>query len=170
VPDGTHGNESRRTAVILYDGVCGLCNRWVQFVLRRDRKAVFLFAALQSPVAREILIRHAISPDPLDTIYVVRDFGRATERALSRSSAALYIFSRLGGMWRLAALLRALPQRVRDFLYHSVARHRYLIFGKYNSCLLPETAYRDRFIELRDLACSSEGEYAQPLGRNCGKS
>jgi predicted DCC family thiol-disulfide oxidoreductase YuxK len=83
----------------------------------------------------------------LDTVYVVRDFGRATERVLSRSGAALYIFSRLGGVWRLAGAVRVLPQRIRDSLYDAVARRRYRIFGKYNTCSLPETAYRDRFID-----------------------
>ena len=156
MPDPTH--ESKRLAVILYDGVCGLCNRWVQFVMNRDRKGVFVFATLQSRVAREILARHAISPDPLDTVYVVRDFRRATERVLSRSDAALYVLSHLGGMWRLASMLRTLPGTVPDSLYDLVARRRYRIFCKYNPCLLPEPAYRDRFIDLGDPASSFEGE------------
>ena len=73
------------TALILYDGVCGLCNRGVRFVLKRDRKGVFRFASLQSSAARKILARHGIAPDALDTFYVVRDFGMAGERVLSRS-------------------------------------------------------------------------------------
>jgi len=155
VPD--RARPSQGTAVILYDGVCRLCNRWVRFVLERDREGVFRFAALQSRVAREILAGHGINPDPLDTVYVVLDFGRATERVMSRSAASLYVLSCLGGAWRLAAVLRLLPERIRDSLYDAVARRRYRIFGQYNTCPLPEMAYRDRFIEL-DVAPSPEAE------------
>jgi len=140
--------EGEATAVILYDGLCGLCNRGVRFVLKRDRKGVFRFASLQSSAGREILARHGIAPAALDTFYVVRDFGLAGERVLSKSSAAIYTAARLGGIWKAAAVLRVLPPRVRDLLYDTVARHRYRLFGRYDTCPLPEARYRDRFIDV----------------------
>ena len=142
-----HPREGEGTALILYDGVCGLCNRGVRFVLKRDRKSVFRFVALQSAASKTILARHGIEPDALDTFYVVSDFGMAGERTLSRSAAGLYIAARLGGIWKVAAVLRILPSWLRDLAYDLIARNRYRIFGKYDTCPLPEARYRDRFID-----------------------
>jgi len=87
--------------ILLYDGVCGLCNRFVQFILRHDRRDQFRFAALQSNFARAILHRHGLSPDALDTVYLVFDYGQASERLLSRNDAATAVLKALGGVWRL---------------------------------------------------------------------
>ena len=134
-------------AVILYDGVCGLCNRTVRFVLKHDREGIFRFASLQSTSAREILARHGIAPDAMDTLYLVTELGQAGERVLSKSAAALRIAALLRGIWKAAGLLRFLPRFIRDAAYDTIARHRYRWFGKYQSCPLPEARYRDRFIE-----------------------
>jgi len=142
-----HPREGNATAVILYDGVCGLCNRGVRSVLKRDHKGVFRFASLQSSAGREILARHGIAPNALDTFYVVQDFGLAGERVLSKSSAAIYAAARLGGAWKAAAMLRVLAASVRELVYDAVARHRYRMFGSYDTCPLPEARYRDRFID-----------------------
>jgi predicted DCC family thiol-disulfide oxidoreductase YuxK len=140
--------DEHGTAVILYDGVCGLCNHGVRLVLKRDRKRVFRFASLQSSAGQEILARHGITPDALDTFYVVRDFELAGERVLSKSSAAIYTAARLGGVWKAAAMMRLLPLRVRDWVYDTIARHRYRMFGRYDTCPLPEARYRDRFLDV----------------------
>jgi len=136
------------TSVILYDGVCGLCNRTVRFVLEHDREGVFRFASLQSAAAREILAGHAIASEALDTFYVVCDFRLAGERVLSKSDAAIYTAETLGGVWKAAKILRFVPKRVRDWAYDVVARHRYQMFGKYDACPLPEARYRNRFLDL----------------------
>jgi predicted DCC family thiol-disulfide oxidoreductase YuxK len=141
-------NHRPATAVILYDGVCGLCNRSVRFVLKHDREGVFRFASLQSAAAREILARHGLTPEALDTFYVVADFGLAGERVLSKSGAAIYTAKTLGGGWQVARILGFLPRRLRDWAYDIVARHRYQMFGKYDACPLPEARYRDRFMDL----------------------
>ena len=139
--------DEHGTAVILYDGLCGLCNRGVRFVLRRDSEGVFRFASLQSSAGRETLARHGIAPDALDTFYVVRNPELAGERVLSRSSAVIYTAERLGGAWKAATMLRVLPSRIRDWVYDTIARHRYRMFGRYETCPLPEARYRDRFID-----------------------
>ena len=131
--------------IILYDGVCGLCNRFVQFVLRHDRKDQFRFAPLQSNFARTILERHSLNPEVLDTVYVVFDYGQSSERLLSRSEAASAVLKELGGVWRLwAKLLDFLPKRFRDWRYALVARNRYRFFGKYETCPLPDPRDRDK--------------------------
>jgi predicted DCC family thiol-disulfide oxidoreductase YuxK len=134
--------------IILYDGVCGLCNRFVQFVLRRDKKAFFRFASLQSRFAREVLARHGANTENLDTVCVVGNRGEAGEFLLSRSEAVAFVLRELGGFWRLVgSLLRIIPRLVRDGFYKLVARHRYRIFGRYESCPLPDAATRARFLD-----------------------
>jgi predicted DCC family thiol-disulfide oxidoreductase YuxK len=139
--------QARAGVLILYDGVCGLCNRFVNFVVKHDRRRVFRFASLQSPTAHNILDRHRIRTIPMDTVYVVANFGLPTERVLSKSSATLHILSQLGGAWRLAGVARAVPARLRDLVYDAIARRRYRIFGKYDTCPLPDPSHRDRFID-----------------------
>jgi predicted DCC family thiol-disulfide oxidoreductase YuxK len=135
--------------IILYDGVCGLCNRFVQFVLKRDRKDQFRFAALQSNFARAILQRRGLNPDVLDTVYLVLDCGLPSERLLSRSEAATAVFEKLGGFWRFwAKLPDPLARRLRDWRYAVVARNRYRFFGKYDTCPLPSEKDRHKFLGL----------------------
>jgi predicted DCC family thiol-disulfide oxidoreductase YuxK len=134
--------------VLLYDGVCGLCNRAVQFTLRHDRGDVFRFAALQSELAGRVLARHGETASDLTSVYVVSDLGEAGERLLARSSAVIYLLQALGGRWRgLAALYGALPRRVRDGVYDWVARNRYGFFGKLEACPVPEAGARAKFLE-----------------------
>jgi predicted DCC family thiol-disulfide oxidoreductase YuxK len=131
--------------VLLYDGVCGLCNRLVQFVLRHDTAGRFRFASLQSDYAARILRRHGLDPQDLDTVYVVDGTGG---RPKARSDAVILILHELSGFWSaVATALRIFPRSFRDCGYGIVARHRYRIFGKYESCPLPDKKYRDRFLD-----------------------
>ena len=134
--------------ILLYDGVCGLCNRFVQFILRRDHKAIFRFASLQSAIAARILTRHGASPGDLDTVYVVINHELPDEYLLSRSAAALFVLKQLGGVWRPAAsILQLLPKVLRDPAYNTVARHRYRIFGRSDVCTFPRDADHSRFLD-----------------------
>jgi predicted DCC family thiol-disulfide oxidoreductase YuxK len=135
--------------IILYDGVCGLCNRLNQFVLRRDRTAIFRFATLQSNLAAHILARHGATASDLDTVYVVIDPELPGEYLLSRSDAIAFILKNLGGVWGAWGLLaRVVPGFVRDRLYGIVARNRYRIFGRFESCMVPSPETRDRFLDI----------------------
>ena len=132
--------------ILLYDGVCGLCNRFVQLILRRDRKAVFNFASLQSALAAGILTRHNANPTVLDTVYVVLNHELPDESLLSRSEAVLFVLEQLPGFCRPAgSLLQLLPKFLRDPAYNAVARHRYRIFGRSETCILPNDQDRPRF-------------------------
>jgi predicted DCC family thiol-disulfide oxidoreductase YuxK len=135
--------------ILLYDGVCGLCNRLVQFILKRDRAAIFRFASLQSPFAGRILARYGANPADLDTVYVVVDHNGEGELLLARSDAVVFILSRLGGVWRATTfLLPIVPRPLRDWAYRIVARNRYRIFGRYDTCPLPSEDTCDRFLDL----------------------
>jgi predicted DCC family thiol-disulfide oxidoreductase YuxK len=134
--------------IVLYDGVCGLCNRLVQFLLKHDSHDRFRFASLQSEFARQVLTRHDADPHDLDTVYVVKDFGHPDESLLARSDAVLYMLQQLGGIWKLTAVGRVLPRRLRDAIYSVVATNRYRVFGKYESCMLPEPKHRARFLDV----------------------
>jgi predicted DCC family thiol-disulfide oxidoreductase YuxK len=141
---------SHPNPIILYDGVCGLCNRLVQFVLRHDSQERFRFASLQSDFAAQVLRRHGAAPEDLDTMYVVLGHGLADERLASRSDAAIVVLRELGGGgWSLlGAVLRVLPRWLRNWGYNLVARNRYRVFGKYDSCPIPSEKDRGKFLDL----------------------
>jgi len=134
--------------VVLYDGVCGLCNGVVKFLLPRDRDQRLRFAALQGVYATAALARHAVVPPPGDpeSIVVIEQPGTADERLYFRSEAALRIGAALPGPWRLAGLFRLVPRVVRDWVYDRVARSRYRIFGRSDACPMPTPASRARFL------------------------
>jgi predicted DCC family thiol-disulfide oxidoreductase YuxK len=134
--------------LLLYDGVCGLCNRMNQFVLKRDRGDLFRFSALQGELGRGLLSRHGRDPDRLDTFYVVVDRGTPAERLLSRSDAAVFVLRSLGWPWRAAAaVLRLLPRRLRDAGYNVIARNRYRWFGQHDTCPIPDPRHRMKFLD-----------------------
>ena len=132
--------------IVLYDGVCGLCNRFVRIILQRDPEGVFRFAALQGEFARAALARHASSREPLETMYVLLAPDTPDERLLSHSDAAVYILRHIRGPLRAARALRYLPRCLRDWMYGVMARSRYRWFGKYESCPVPEPGWRERFV------------------------
>lgn len=133
--------------LILYDGVCGLCNGLNQFLLARDRADRFRFASLQGHLAREVLRRHGRNADDLDTVYVLPDYGTPTERLLSRSRAIIHVLTSLGGLWRAARLLGLFPVALADVLYTFVARRRYGWFGRYDACPMPLPHHRAKFLD-----------------------
>jgi predicted DCC family thiol-disulfide oxidoreductase YuxK len=133
--------------ILLFDGLCGLCDRAVQFVLRHDSNDTFRFAPLQSEFAAQILHRGHFSPTECNTFVLVLDFERPEERLLIRSDAALTVLSRLGLPWKLlAAIARICPRALRDLIYQRVARNRYRIFGRYNSCVVPGSTEKHKFL------------------------
>jgi predicted DCC family thiol-disulfide oxidoreductase YuxK len=132
--------------VLLYDGVCGFCNKTVQMILDHDRKGTMRFAALQSDYGRAVVERHAELRGVDSVVYVEHSEERG-ERVYVRSDAALRVLKYLGGAWRLLLVAYVLPRPVRDFFYDLFARNRYRLFGKYESCMLPPPEVRSRFLD-----------------------
>src|SRR5262245_56461890 len=118
-PSRTLVDLASERAIVLYDGVCGLCNRATRFALPRDRNDRLMFAPLQSDFGRAILERHGKPTDVLDTFYLAVDHGKPTERLYERSRAVLHVLFELGGLWRaLAIVLWIVPSFVLDVLYN----------------------------------------------------
>ena len=135
--------------IILYDGVCGLCNRVVQFILKRDSRDRFRFAPLQSQFAGELLKKHRQSAEKLETIFLVLDCNQPTERLQTSSTAAISIYRELGIFWKISAnLLAIVPKPIREWGYRWVASNRYRIFGKYETCPLPKASDRHKFLDV----------------------
>lgn len=139
------------TTLLLYDGLCGLCNGLVRFLVARDRRGVIRFAALQSQVARDLLVANGRDPDDLATVYVVADWQTSGERLLMRSRAVLHAVGRLGGAWLwLARAASLVPSTIADLVYAGVARIRYRVFGRYDVCALPPAEWRQRFLDRQE--------------------
>ena len=127
--------------VILYDGVCVFCSRWVRFVAARDKERRFRFTAIQSGYGTRLARAFGINPDDPDTNAVVHG-----GEVFVKSDAALTVLSLLPG-WRWVGVLRLVPKPWRDAVYNLVARNRYRIFGKYEVCFVPDAELRARVME-----------------------
>jgi predicted DCC family thiol-disulfide oxidoreductase YuxK len=127
--------------VILYDGVCVFCSRWIRFIAWRDVQRRFRFTAIQSGYGTRLAQAFGIDPEDPDTNAVIHG-----GEAFFKSDAALTVLSNLPG-WRWVRALRAVPKPLRDAVYSLVARNRYRIFGKFDECFLPDAAFRARVLE-----------------------
>ena len=133
--------------LVLYDGVCGLCSRLVQFLLARDRHGVFDFASLQSATGSALVEQAGGNPGELTSFYVVENYRTPQARAFTRGRAALFVAGELGWPWKLLRVLAVLPTTVVDCAYDSAARWRYALFGRRAKCLVPAPEFRRRFID-----------------------
>ena len=129
------------SAIIVFDGVCALCNGWVDFLLARDRHQRYSFAAMQSPAGRRLLATHGLDPDDPASFLLLDGQGAQTD-----TDAITRVLSGLGGGWRIAALGRLLPRAIRDRLYRIVARNRYRLFGRRDACRMPDPSQQHRFL------------------------
>jgi len=134
-------------AVLLYDGVCGLCQRTVRWMLRHDPEGRLLFAPQQWPIAAEVFAHHAIEMEQVNSVVLVSNFGEADERIAVRSDAILGCLNILGGNWAvLGGVVRMVPRGLRDAVYQWIARNRIRFFGAAELCALPGPAERARFL------------------------
>ena len=127
--------------VLLFDGVCNLCNASVQWVLLHDRNGVFRFAALQSETGQALLRQWNRSTDDFDSVVLVDG-----ERLLLHSDVPLEIVRRLGGWWQLLYVFKIIPRPLRDAVYGWIARNRYRWLGKRDACMLPHAEWKGRFV------------------------
>jgi predicted DCC family thiol-disulfide oxidoreductase YuxK len=128
------------TKTVLFDGECHFCDQSVQFIIKRDPKAIYSFASLQSEVGIELLIKYNV-PKDINSLVLLE--GR---NYYLKSTAALRICQSLTGIWKLFSLLLMIPAPIRDFMYEIVANNRYEWFGKKESCNLPSQEIRKRFL------------------------
>ncbi len=129
--------------IILFDGVCNLCDSSVQYVIKHDKKDIFRFVALQSELGQKILNHIGINPIHTDSIVLY-------EPGISyyyKSTAALEIAKGLSGIFTLASIFTLLPSEIRDFIYDYVARNRYKWYGKKEVCMIPTPELKDKFLE-----------------------
>lgn len=134
--------KARGREVILFDGVCNLCNGAIDFILERDPKGHFVFASLQSVPGREILSQFGLATEDYDSVVLVKN-----GRVYKKSRAALEISSKMTGGWPLFQIFKIIPRFVTDGVYNFIAQNRYEFFGKRKICRLPTPALRSRFLE-----------------------
>lgn len=127
---------------VLFDGVCNLCNGTVQFVIKRDRAAIFRFASLQSMYAHTLLREVNLPTDQLYSVIVIEK-----GIAYQKSDAALRIAKHLPGFWRWLYIFRFIPKFIRDGMYNLIARNRYRLFGKQDQCMIPTPELKARFVD-----------------------
>mgnify|MGYP000856646347 FL=1 len=140
--EGTPDSDAGPAPVIVFDGVCALCSRWVRFLLRFDRHGRYRFAAMQGTHGRRLMRAHGLDPDdPLSFLLVEHGHAHTDTDAIVR------VLAGLGGPWRLAALARLLPRSLRDRGYRWLARNRYRWFGRHGSCYLPSPEQVHRFLD-----------------------
>ena len=127
--------------IILFDGVCNLCNFWVNFIMDRDAKSVFKFASLQSEAGIKLIEKHSINTKDIDSVILIMN-----NKYFVKSEAALKIAGELTLFWKIFYYLRFIPCPIRDFLYDIIAKNRYSIFGKRESCRIPTEEEKSKFI------------------------
>jgi predicted DCC family thiol-disulfide oxidoreductase YuxK len=137
-------------ALMLYDGLCGVCNTAVQWVIQRDHADRFRFAPQQSATAEAILSRHGIDREAMlksNSVYLVLDAGSERERLLTQSDVTVHMLLLLGGRWRVwGKILGMVPRFVRNAVYRMFARNRYRLTAKYEVCPIPSEAERMKFV------------------------
>lgn len=128
--------------VVLFDGVCNLCNGAVKFIIKRDPSSKFLFASLQSDYGQSQLLRFGLDPTKFHSIIAIEN-GNFYER----SDAALKIATHLTGPWPILGIFKIFPRFVRDWGYDLIAKNRYRMFGKQESCMIPTAEMKAKFLE-----------------------
>lgn len=127
--------------LIIFDGVCNLCNSSVNFIIDHDKQKCFKFAALQSDVGQQILLEHSLNPSNLDSIILLKD-----GIIYQKSDAIIEILCGLKRIWHIFCVFKFLPSSLRNFIYDNIAKNRYRIFGKTNTCRIPTPDLRERFL------------------------
>jgi predicted DCC family thiol-disulfide oxidoreductase YuxK len=128
--------------ILLFDGVCNLCNSTVRFIIKRDPQARFKFTSLQSDQGQLLLKQFRLPADQFDFIIYIRE-----GECLIKSTAILQILKDLGGRWKLLYGFTIIPEFIRDFLYTIIAKRRYHLFGRQEKCMVPTPDIKQRFLE-----------------------
>jgi predicted DCC family thiol-disulfide oxidoreductase YuxK len=128
--------------IILFDGVCNLCNRAVQFIIPRDPNRYFYYAAMQSDAGNQLLNQYHLSTKEINTVILIQN-----GKLYTKSTAALLVVRKLPGLWSILAIFIVIPRFLRDPIYDWVARNRYKWFGQKTECMMPTPETKTRFLE-----------------------
>jgi len=139
-------------SIIFYDGVCGLCDSFVQFVLKYNQSSKFLFCSLQSDFANKLLAKYGETNGDLESVFVLTDYNLPSSVLLKKSRAVFFVLDQCHLPWYLPmrwfTLCKILPEALLNLGYDFVASVRYKIFGQYDTCLVPSSEWRDQFIDI----------------------
>lgn len=138
----------REKLILLYDGECNVCDKSVQFILKRDKKDMFRFASLQSSFGQEVLKRHNKNLQELNTMYLIEHHETGEERLHQKSSAVLQVLRNVSFPWNLFTFGFILPRFIRDFFYDVNAKYRYVVWGKKNSCRILTADIKHKFLDI----------------------
>lgn len=125
----------------MFDGVCNLCNGFVNFLIVRDKQNKFQFGSLQSPVVADLLRKHNFLTNDLSTVILLEE-----GKLYYQSTAVLRILRQMGGAWPLLYAFIIIPKPLRDFIYNMIAKHRYKLFGRQDACMIPTPELRAKFV------------------------
>ncbi|MEZ4969830.1 MAG: thiol-disulfide oxidoreductase DCC family protein [Flavobacteriaceae bacterium] len=128
--------------IILFDGVCNLCNSAVQYVIEHDKNNIYRFAALQSDIGGELMKERGMDASQIDSIILIEQ-GVAY---YTKSTAALKIARSFGGIWQLVVVFQWIPEKIRDRVYDYIAHNRYKWYGKKNACMVPTQELKSKFL------------------------
>lgn len=127
--------------ILLFDGVCNLCNSIVQFIIKRDPKGKFKFSSLQSESGQALLRQFGLPTNDFDSFVFI-----SGDKYFLKSSAGLHVLKKLGGVWKVFFIFIIFPRPLRDFIYNFIAKTRYRIFGKRDTCMVPTPDIKQRFL------------------------
>ena len=127
--------------IVLFDGVCNLCNNAVQFIIKHDKKNAFLFASLQSETGQELLAQHNLPLNELNSFILIEN-----DKAYNRSTGALRVAKKLNGILPWLHVFMIIPKNFRDSIYDFISRNRYKWFGKKDECMIPTSQLKARFL------------------------
>ncbi|MGW9686353.1 thiol-disulfide oxidoreductase DCC family protein [Flagellimonas sp. 2504JD1-5] len=136
------GNDIESKKIILFDGVCNLCNGAVQFIIKRDKKDVFRYAALQSEVGKQLIAERAIDTSKVDSIILIEP----SVAYFTKSDAAIQISQDFGGLWKAMTIFTWIPKIFRDGIYDLIAKNRYKWFGRKDACMIPTPELKAKFL------------------------
>lgn len=134
-------SKKNKKMTVLFDGVCNFCNASINFVIDRDKKGVFKFAALQSDIGQEILKKYGLKQTNFDSIILEKE-----GKIYQKSDAALEIVRNMDGLWKVFYIFKIIPSFLRNPVYNLIAKNRYRIFGRTDACRIPTPKLKARFL------------------------
>lgn len=134
--------NNKENLILLFDGVCNLCNSAVQFVIKRDKKKKFLYTSLQSKTGQKLLLKYGLNLSDFDSFILIEN-----EKYFTKSTAALKVAKGLGGIWSMLYIFIIIPKFSRNAIYDFIAQNRYKWFGKRDECMLPSPEFKDLFLQ-----------------------